>query len=1157
MLQLHRAERTDRLADALADVMAVPLADPFAAEVVAVPARGIERWLTQRLSHRLGAGTSGDGVCANVEFPSPAAVVVDAIEAGSGISRGEDPWRPDRLVWPLLDVIDECAGEPWCATLGRYIGAQPQTPQSEREFRLGRRYATAAKLAGLFTSYGAQRPGMLRAWAIMAAGPPTDGGGDELDEDSRWQATLWRRLRNRVGVASPAERLAAAGRELLRNPDVSDLPPRLSVFGPTRLTVDQLTVLGSLGAHREVHLFVPHPSPALWQAMGGLHGTVSAAVPAGTPPRRHQLIAPAVGHPLLASLGRDTRELQLVLIAGAPDAVDRHHDRAHPPGEATTLLARLQDGIHASSLPPPGERPELDPGDRSITIHACHGRSRQVEVLREVVLGLLTEDPSLEPRDILVMCPDIETFAPLISAAFGLGHGNQGVATHPGHQLRVRLADRSLRQTNPVLAVVASLLELADARVTATAVLGLAAMTPVRQRFGFDVDELERLRQWVVESGVRWGLDDRHRQAIGGLASLANTWRAGLDRVLVGVAMTPEDQRYLGVALPLEDVDGADIALAGRFAELLDRLAGAVRSLSAAQPLPDWLAAISAAVDGLTDVAEVDAWQLTQARRELAEPMQAMGSAEVAAPPVLRLDDIRALLRDRLAGRPSRANFRTGDLTVCSLVPMRSVPHRVVCLLGMDDGVLAHGSGDGDDLLLADPVVGERDRRSEARQMVLDAVLAATQRLVVVYTGADERTGALLPPAVPIGELLDTADVTCRVAVGEVSDRIVVRHPLQPYDVRNFIDGALGGTAPFSFDANAVAGARAAGTDREPAPAFLAGPLPPPERTELIELGDLIGFLEHPVRRFLRSRLRVTLDRGEQELSDAIPVALTPLETWGVGERLLQARTTGSDQESARAAEFRRGHLPPGALGYRALEAASAQVEPLVAAAEQLRSGPAATVDVTVDLPDGRRLVGTVPGVHAAGSGPTVVRVVYSRLGPKHRLRAWAQLLALASWRPGEPWRAVTAGRNPISSRRGSAVAKSSTFEAAAVDDALQELLRLVDLYDRGMREPLPMALATSHAYAAAVVARATMRDAVSAAEAEWLKWSESTMWGEAMEAEHILVWGEAAPLDRLRDARPLSDETGGAWPVDNSRFGVLALRLWTGLLAAERTELL
>ncbi len=1162
MLHIHRSERADRLASALAEVLREPPADPFAPEVIAVPAKGVERWLTQRLSHVLGASGDGsagagqDGVCANIAFPSVTALVADALSVASGVARGDDAWDSARLVWSLLEVIDECAGEDWCSALAGHLGLGREPDPHRR----GRRLTAAQHLAGLFSAYGSYRPAMLREWA---GGVDADGAGGSLEADIAWQAELWRRLRRHLGVPSPAERLEQACAALRERPQTVDLPKRLSLFGATRLSADQLAVLSALAEHREVHLWISHPSPVLWDTIAREH------VARGPVRRRADPTRSLPRHPLLASLGREVRELQLSL-ATAGSAVDTHHPAGSRP---QTLLGRLQDDLARDERPPDAPlgdvaaagdaRVVLAPGDRSVQVHACHGPARQVEVLREVLLGLLEADPSLEPRDVLVMCPDIESYAPLVSATFGLGEedadgavgravdaadgarGGTGTARHPGRRLRVRLADRSLRRTNPLLDLLAHLLELADGRVTASQVLDLAATPPVRRRFGFDDDDLERLRDWVARSGVRWGLDREHRAPFGLQQVGQNTWQAGLDRILLGAAMAEDELRWLGLALPLDDVDSGDIDLAGRLCELVDRLAATLDALSAERPLSDWLATLEEALELLGDVGTRDSWQLAQARGELTEVAAAAGAR--AGEVQLSLADVRALLAGRLQGRPTRAGFRTGTLTVCTMVPMRSVPHRVVCLLGLDDGVFPRGAGtDGDDVMARDPGVGERDRRAEDRQLLLDAVLAAQQTLVVLYSGADERTNAPRPPAVPIGEILDVLEATARTPDGSpVRDRLVVRHPLQPFDARNFTVGELGATRSFSFDMSALEGARrAAGGERQPVQPFLAAPLAPVGGRE-VELRDLISFLEHPVRGFLRQRLGVVVLEGEDEVADALSVELEPLERWQVGDRMLDARLNGADAADCRAAEWRRGMLPPGALGKRVLDDLEQQLEPLVVAGMAARQGPPAAADLAVPLPGDRLLTGTVAGLH----GASIVRVVYSRLGPKHRLRAWAQLLALAVGRPGQQWQAVTIGRG-----KGKGI-KRSTLTAPAPDVAARVLGALVELRERGLCEPLPMAVDASHTYALRRELGDAVDDARDAAAKDWLEGFEG-----AADRHHVLAWGPEASFDVLIDRAigpvpPGRDPLAGPPSDERSLFGALARMVWGPLIAAERTD--
>ena len=1112
MLHVHRAERADRLADGLAATLLEPLNDPFAPEIVAVPTRGIERWLTQRLSTRLGTtGDRNDGVCANVEFPFPARLIQGALASASGIDPDSDPWIAERSVWPLLEVVDECLGDPWLATLARHLEGARGDPEDPM-----RRFGAVRHIAQLFDRYAVQRPDLVRAW-------------ERGDQTGDWQSELWRRLRERIGAPSPAERLKPACERIRDDPGLLELPARLSLFGLTRIPRSHLDLLAAIAHQRDLHLFVLHPSPSLWQ-------TIEADLRNGRPiERRHEdRTATAPINRLLASWGRDVRELQVVL-ANAAESTDRHH--ALPATEPTTLLATIQRDIREDRQP----RGSMPSADRSIQIHACHGRARQVEVLRDVVLHLLEDDPTLEPRDVIVMCPDIETFAPLIQATFGSGHRGEDDEDEPDRDntsppdLRVRLADRSLRQTNPVLGVVSQLLALADQRATASQLLDLAGREPVRRRFGFDDDEESRMQEWVAESGIRWGFDAAHREPFK-LGSLqANTWRRGVDRMLVGVAMTEERSRLVEGVLPLDDVDSGAIGLAGRFAEFVDRVKTAADTLNHAKPIARWIDAIAQAADSLTATSERESWQRRELQRLLGDVDAESAEATKGDGPELELADVRVLLADRLRGRPTRANFRTGHLTVCTLVPMRSVPHRVVCVLGLDDGEFPRRSRrDGDDLLLAEPYVGDRDPRAEDRQMLLDALMAATERLIITYSGADERTNLRRPPAVPLGELLDMVDRTVSCEHGSPRDQIVIHHPLQPFDPRNFIAGKLAPTGPWSFDVQALAGAQALTRPRKLDEPFLPVRLPPRSDT-VIELDNLVRFVENPVKAFLRDRLGISVSEFFDEVEDELPVELDALEKWGVGQRLLDGVLAGAELDAGKKAEIARGALPPGHLALPVLEEIGAVVAQLAAAAKGLVGDePPGSLDVNLALGDGRTLAGTVTGV----CGDTLRSISYSRVRPRDRLRAWVRLLALSAALPERRFQSLVIGR----ARTGAFDADVTVARILPVDReaAVAQLEVLIDLYDRGMREPLPVSCDASAAYA---------QDGEAAAEKAWTSTFEYSK--EDRQPEHVLVYGSAISLSDLLERPPRDDER---WYEEDeaSRFGAYARRLWEGLLARE-----
>jgi exodeoxyribonuclease V gamma subunit len=1109
MLTIHRAERADPLVKALAELLAAtPGAwefDPFTPELVSVPTRGIERWLTQQLSVHLGASGKRDGVCANVEFPSPTRLVSEALALASGISPATDPWAPSRLVWPLIGVVESAAAEPWLEPLSRHLRDDGQ-----------HRYARLAQIARLFTDYAVYRPELLEAWARGEPG----GVGEQLA--GSWQPELWRRLREAVAVPSLAERLDPACARLREEPEVLALPARLTLFGLTRLPATHLRVLEALADGRDVHLMLLHPSPALWE-----HGKAE--------------------NRLLASWGRDVRGLQS-LLRKVPGAVDLHHPMPAA-GVAQTLLSVIQAHVH-EDRPAPGAplrdadqdtRYELSGSDRSVSVHACHGRARQVEVLREAILHRLAADPTLEPRDVIVMCPDIEAFAPLIEASFGApggaseDEGDSGGwqarrrATGEPPAVRVRLADRSLRRSTPLLGVITQLLELAASRVTASEVLDLADTAPVRARFGFDDDDLAQARDWVAGAGIHWGLDAgaRERFRLGEID--AGTWATGLERLLLGVAVAPEAEALFGGVLPVLEIQSSQIELAGRLCELVDRLRTVLSALSLPRTVAGWAAALSSAADLLAEVPPGEAWQ----RQQLDEILAELADTGAQTGVELALAELRALLGHRLEGRPTRANFRSGHLTFCTLTPMRSVPHRIVCLLGLDDGVFPRQPPrDGDNLLLADPRPGDRDPRTEDRQLLLDALLAAQEGLIITYSGNDERTNAPLPPAVPVGELLDTIDATARIAAAEAFERardcVVVHHPLQAFDPRNFVghgsEPARAASGPWSFDAAALDGAHALKQPRSEPPPFLPAPLDPSPGIKLLTLDELIAFVQRPARAFLRQRLGISTYRDEDEIDDALPIELDGLARWGVGQRLLEARLDGVPSREAMLAEIARGTLPPGELGRPVLMALSPHVEALAELAIAYRAGQEArTLATNIALPDGARLTGSVAEVR----GHVLLSVSYSRLNPRHRLAAWVRLLALSAAHPEIPFETVTIAR---ASGGGVSVARIPQLGGTAAlrqETAMRELTALVALRADGLRAPLPVPCGTAHAYAEAVLQ--TGESPLAAAAKVWE--SRYGYSGEQAEPEHRRTIGAE---------------------LDFNRLGELALAIWQPLLTRE-----
>lgn len=1106
MLTVTVGPTGEELVDALAARLAQPLADPLAREHVVVHSRGIERWLSQRLAVHLGGPA---GVCANVAFPSPDQVVADTMHA-AGIDRSTvAAWQPARLVWRILRLLD---------------GPVPAglQPFADRVAAVDdRRLVPVATVAEMLWRYQVHRPDMVLGW--VEAGDDGDGAGGTLPAADRWQPALLRALAQDLDRPT----YPALVRDAVAAIDAgAPLPAgihRLTLFGFTAVPSTTMAVLAALGRRMDVELLVLHPSQAAWERDDAPVGTMTAAGLPVMPLRSHDL--PIDGSRLRRAWGRDVVELQGLVATVAPDRV-RHLPSLRPPGDRT-VLGRLQQAIAADADPAPVEVP----ADDTVQLHACAGPARQVQVLRDEILRLMAADPTLEPRDIVVMCPDVEAFAPLVMAHLATGPGDD----RP--DLRVRLADRSLRQTNPILRVVDDLLRLAATRVTASRLLDLVASAPVRRRFGLDEADLEDLAGWIEGTVIRWGLTEADRAAARMPGVADNTVAEGLDRLLLGVAMADEEDRSIGGITPYDHIEGSSVGTAGRLAELAHRLTTTIAALRTPRTVAAWATTLGEAADQLTRPPYDEPWQ----RVELTTVLRELLPDDATA--TLGLGEVRDLMAERLRGRPSRANHMTGDLTVCTLVPMRSVPHRVVCLLGMDDETFPRNPRPHlDDLVARHPRAGDTDPRSEDRQLLLDAVMAASDAVVVTWTAIDERSGQDIPPCVPVAELTRTLDAL-DTGVGEqrLSARLTHRHPLRAHDPAAFAGRP-------SFDMLAARAANAVpDPSGDPAPALLPADVVP----DHVSVDRLIGFGTDPATWFVRDVLGVWLPDEPEEPDERMPLDLTGLDGWRLGEALVS-------QDAARDPDRRqqvvdalvgRGYAPPRPLKWGRVDDIAGLAADIADLADAL--------DVPAEPARGRRQVrvpvgglevhGVVPGV----VGNRIVEVSYSEVSPKRLIRSWVRLLVLTAADPDTAWEAVMVGRVARSKGKvAGARVLTSLGPTAAVraDVAGTHLGRLVDLLVEGARRPLVLPAKSAHAYASA---RGDHEDPASAAQQAAKCWDRSAMgWaGDADSPAHQLLLGGSVPFDDLLAEPPGEDDTDlGAQP-EPSRFGALAVRLWAPLL--------
>ncbi len=1078
MLQVWSADRIDVLARGLADVLSSPMPDPFTPECLVVASAGTERWLQLQLAQQLG--TSGparaDGVAANLELLFPGRFIARALHDEH---TDDDPWQLDHLVWTVLEVLR--GGD-------EGLGSLTELPEGATW------WGRARRLADLYDRYLLHRPDMLRAWA---ASDDVDAAGHPLSATTRWQPHLFRLVRARIGRPSPAEarpeRLAA----ISDGSRPCDLPERVSLFGLTTLPGGPafLELLDAVAAGREVHLFLLQPSAGLAEQVQ----RALATTPLDSLARQADRTLDLVAHPLLRSWARPHREA-LVLLAraghtaralegSAPEPAGKPTRRAAagPRPASPNLLQRLQSDLRAGVAPTGDLVPP--PGDDSIRIHSCHGPTRQVEVLRDQVLHLLADDTTLAEDDIVVLCPALEQFAPLVESVFGPSAPagtdrwpDQAPHAHTSGPpaLAYRIADRSLRHTVPLLAALSTLLELLGSRFSDAAVLEFVNLAPVRRRFDLDDQAVDAIARWVETADTRWGLDGEHRAAWGIPADYeVGSWRAALDRLLLGVAASDDDDALVAGRVAPLGVEGGDVAVAGRLADLLARLDRLACAAGASRPLHAWCRLLREAAAELFDSAPPDRWQ----QNRLANVLSSLETAaELDGAPCtveLELADVRRLLGQHLRGTGGRPDFFRGGITVSSLTPLRNVRFRVVCLLGMDEGAFGSGGVDGDDLVAQLPRLGDRDPRAETRQALLEAVLAAGDHLVLTRTGHSVVTNQPVPASVPVAELRDVVAATLHADVREqVLEDLERVHPRQRFDERNFEPAS-----PWSFDPVARDGAVARTRPRGERPPFLPRPLEAAD-PDVIDLADLREFLDHPVKHFLRRVLRVQVPE-RPERSGGRPVQPVPgasgaprapegrdlvveldaLQTWKLADRLLAHRLDGGAFDRFARRELAVGTLPPGRRAQAELDDADARTAPLLAALAELGflGAPATPRLIDLTLPDGTRLVGATNDARGRHPGPVAVRP--GEIGPQHHLAAWLELMLLVAADPRTPWWSVSVGydaRKKIAVVDALAVATTDPQERRRGAEAA--LAVAVDCFRRGRREPAPLFRKLSHA---------------------------------------------------------------------------------------------
>lgn len=1082
LIVLH-SNRMEILRDGLIQWLDTHPLDPLETDIVAVQSNGIAQWLRSTLARsRRAPEAPGSGIAAALETPMPSRLMWSLYRRVLGEAAVPEfsPLDEKPLVWRLMRLLGTVAGREVYQPLQRFL---------EDDGDLRKRYQLAQRLADLFDQYQVYRADWLADWAegrdvLRGAGNPRP-----LDRDQSWQAALWRDILADVGRQGGSGRAAvhAGFLHALRGWPAGggrpDLPRRIVVFGVSSLPRQTLEALIESSAWTQVLVCVHNPCEYHWADIVEGRALLRSvkrhqAGRPGRPPELDPEQLHAHAHPLLASWGRQGRDYIALLEELEDEAAQRGPSHGHPldiavapafvPVETANVLGQLQDDIRGlRSLPEIREAARVvAAGDHSLCFHVAHSALREVEILHDRLLACFQDDGTLQPDDVIVMVPDIEMYAPHIEAVFGL-HASDD----PRH-IPYFLVDRGPREVNTVVDAVERLLALPIARMGVGEVLDLLDVEAVRLRFGLQEADIAVLRDWIQGANVRWGLDRGHREALGlpiapALADV-HTWAFGLRRMLLGYA-TGDTEDWNGIA-PYGDVAGLEAGLVGTLAMILERLVHYSRVFAEPAGPVQWvqrfrqlLADFLAPPD---DVADYTIEQLTQALDVWLDECEATGFDEALTLPVAGRHWLSGLDGGGMAQR-----FTSGAVTFATLMPMRAIPFRHVCLLGMNDGDYPRPRTPAHfDLMEKDYRPGDRSRRDDDRYLFLEALLSARERFHVSWVGRSIVDNSERPPSVLVGQLRDHLDAGWLAADGAagVLAQLTIEHPLQAFSPLYFRDASPGARL-FTFGREWRAAAPAdtesgmagavAGED-----GAVARELDPLQRDEPLSVHELRVFLEHPVREFFRQRLQVRHDETAA-IADEETFVADGLEAWQVHDALIRAARkplqAGADPMPACDAELgrmlSRGELAFGGAGLLQAHRSRELMLPLFAEYQGLLAEWPHALSDPFELRHEHAatpgLAGWLGGLRGNDAGGLAKLEMQATQLVKARDRQWRDEKLIGHWL----WHLAANGAGLPLTTVVVSPAGTARFEPIEAPRASAWLDALLRAWAEGMRRPLPI----------------------------------------------------------------------------------------------------
>lgn len=1060
-LNIYTSNRLEILAEQLARIVRDPLPDPVAPEIIVVQSRGMERWISMELARH-------NSICANSAFPFPRAFWQQIVSQLIPDLPDQSLFNPAVLTFRIMKILPGCLKSSGFESLKSYL---------EKDTKRLKLFQIASKIADLFDQYLVFRPDMIFKW---------EQGGED-----NWQAQLWRRL-----IADKETRhRARLQAELLDNIKkqkigTENLPARISLFGISYLPLFYLQIFVALARLTQVNFLLMNPCQEYWGAIASNREIKKIRAKYSDADAMDTTLHLEKGNRLLASMGTLGRNF-FEMISGLDCRI---YEQFQEPLEQYVLAGIQRDILFlrdreilnvsdttGDAVPHDAAAPLSPDVEASIQIHSCHSPLREIEVLHDNLLAMFEQDPELAPKDIIVMAPDIESYGPYIQAVFD---------TQIDEALRIpfSIADQSVRKESRIVDGFLSILDLPVSRISTTDVAALLEVPGIKEKFDLSPADMDKVEHWIKTTNIRWGIDAQSRHELGLPGFSENTWKTGIERLLLGYALPGKNRRMFSGILPYDDIEGGDVKALGNFLEFLDRLFNSLKTLQQEHSLATWNTILVDILKQFFDVDEESEREIQLLRRlldDLAKNQELTGFDTAVAIEVVK-SYLEKLLEQEYLGK----GFITSGVTFCAMLPMRSIPFKIICLIGLDTDAFPRESKPVSfDLMAKKPRIGDRSRRNDDKYLFLEALISARQTLYISYIGQNVQDNTQAPPSVLVSELLDYI----KAGFGLSSEQMITRHKLQAFSPAYFKqDQRLFSYSRENFDAVSRR------HDLRDSPSFISEPLPKPQpEWKDLDLDALCSFFRNPAKFLLEKRLGIYLVEIDAVAEEREDFSLNSLQKYLLGQDLVEHKLAGSKLADTLPLYRAQGQLPHGNVGDLVYKEMSVDAETFVRKIQHYTPGQPEALRVDLEIA-GWHLKGRIANIYAG----VPVQVHYAAIKTKYILNTWIYHIIL---------NVLDEDKYHQSSLL---ICKDSAREFGRVNNSKDILEHLLTLYWQGLSLPLHFFPESSFEYAQRNLEKGqTEQVALNAAKRKWV--GSDFARGESEDPYYDLCFRTVDPLDR------------------------------------------